>query len=52
MSSRIFLVEDDAEMRRVTRVLLMRSGYRVSEASSAEDALAEISRSLPGRGGH
>jgi DNA-binding response OmpR family regulator len=47
MSSRIFLVEDDAEMRRVTRVLLMRSGYRVSEASSAEDALAEISRSLP-----
>lgn len=47
MSSRIFLVEDDPDMRRVTRVLLMRSGYRVSEASSAEDALAEISRSLP-----
>ncbi|MBK8574315.1 MAG: response regulator transcription factor [Elusimicrobia bacterium] len=47
MSSRIFLVEDDAEMRRVTRVLLARNGYLVSEASSAEDALAEITRSLP-----
>lgn len=47
MSFRIFLVEDDAEMRRVTRVLLKRSGYLVSEASSAEDALAEITRSLP-----
>lgn len=47
MSFRVFLVEDDPDMRRVTRVLLTRKGYRVSEAGSAEDALADISRSMP-----
>lgn len=47
MSARVFLVEDDAEMRRVTRVLLKRNGYLVSECSTAEGALAEINEDLP-----
>jgi DNA-binding response OmpR family regulator len=47
MSARVFLVEDDAEMRRVTRVLLKRNGYLVSESSTAEGALAEINEDLP-----
>lgn len=34
-------------MRRVTRVLLKRSGYLVSESSTAEDALADIHRDVP-----
>jgi DNA-binding response OmpR family regulator len=47
MSARVFLVEDDAEMRRVTRVLLKRNGYLVSECSTAEGALAAINEDVP-----
>lgn len=47
MSGKVFLVEDDSEMRRVTRLFLERSGYKVGEAGSAEEALGELSASLP-----
>ena len=47
MSARVFLVEADAEMRRVTRVLLKRNGYLVSECSTAEGALAAINEDVP-----
>jgi DNA-binding NtrC family response regulator len=35
----ILLVEDEASTRRMTAVVLKRLGYRVQEASSAEEAL-------------
>lgn len=47
MSGKIFLVEDDSEMRRVTRLLLERAGYKVAEAGSAEEALGELAGALP-----
>ena len=47
MSARIFIVEDDAQMRRVTKFLFERNKYKVSQAETAEDALAEISRDPP-----
>ncbi|HEX8985229.1 MAG TPA: ATP-binding protein [Bryobacteraceae bacterium] len=36
----ILLVEDDAEVRRLTREMLLRLGYRVLDAPNAADALA------------
>lgn len=42
----ILLVEDEDMVRRMTRVILERNGYRVLEASCGQDAL-EISRSHP-----
>jgi signal transduction histidine kinase len=47
VSARIFIVEDDAQMRRVTKFLFERNKYKVSQAETAEDALAEISRDPP-----
>lgn len=47
MSAHIFIVEDDPEMRQVTRFLLEQAGHRVSEACSAEEALVEIARAAP-----
>jgi hypothetical protein len=36
---RVFLAEDDAEMRAILRVALTRRGYRVTEAASGTEAL-------------
>jgi DNA-binding response OmpR family regulator len=47
VSAHIFIVEDDPEMRQVTRFLLEQAGHRVSEACSAEEALVEIARAAP-----
>lgn len=47
MSKNIFLVEDDSEMRRITRLLLERAGYRIEEAGAAEEALTEIQKRSP-----
>lgn len=47
MSKTVFIVEDDSEMRRITRLLLERAGYAVQEAGSAEEALAEIRQKRP-----
>ena len=47
MKERIFIVEDDPEMREVTHLLLERAGYRVSEAGSAEEGLAAIQKQIP-----
>lgn len=47
MSKNIFLVEDDSEMRRITRLLLERAGYRIEEAGAAEEALTEIQKKSP-----
>jgi DNA-binding response OmpR family regulator len=47
MSKNIFLVEDDSEMRRITRLLLERAGYLVEESSTAEEAQAEIAKKRP-----
>jgi CheY-like chemotaxis protein len=38
-SETILLVEDEAPIRKITALLLMRLGYRVQEASSGEEAL-------------
>ncbi|MBK8575660.1 MAG: response regulator transcription factor [Elusimicrobia bacterium] len=47
MTTKLLLVEDDLEMRRATRMLLDRAGYRVSEAGSAEEALVAIEKGAP-----
>lgn len=47
MKKNIYIVEDDPEMREVTRLVLERAGYRVSEAGTAEEGLAGIQRNLP-----
>lgn len=47
MKARLLLVEDNLDMRRTARILLDRAGYLVTEAGSAEEALAAIERSLP-----
>lgn len=47
MKKNIFIVEDDPEMRDVTRLVLERAGYRVDEAGTAEEGLAAIQRKLP-----
>ena len=39
---KILLVEDDADLRRVLVLLLERSGYAVTVAASAEEALARL----------
>jgi PAS domain S-box-containing protein len=39
-TERILLVEDEAEVRRVVRMMLEAGGYRVVEAGSGEEALA------------
>lgn len=60
----ILFVDDDDAVRRVTRRALERRGYRIIEASSAEEALEFVERTnpaidlvltdivMPGRGGH
>lgn len=47
MKKTIYIVEDDPEMREVTRLVLERAGYRVSEAGTAEEGLAGIQKTLP-----
>lgn len=47
MTAKLLLVEDDLEMRRATRMLLDRAGYRVTEAGSAEEALVAIEKNPP-----
>ena len=40
--SRILIVDDDAEVRRVLTQMLVRRGYDVSEASNGKEALATL----------
>jgi CheY-like chemotaxis protein len=47
MSKNVFLVEDDSEMRRITRLLLERAGCIVEESSPAEEVQAEIAKKQP-----
>ncbi|MBK8869973.1 MAG: response regulator [Elusimicrobia bacterium] len=47
MKERVYIIEDDPEMREVTRLVLERAGYRVSEAGTAEESLVAIQRELP-----
>lgn len=47
MKENLLLVEDDPDMRRTTRVLLERAGYRVREAGSAEEGLAKLQKDPP-----
>lgn len=47
MSARLLLVEDDPGMRKVTRVLLEKAGYKVWEAGSAEEAMNDLQRRIP-----
>jgi DNA-binding response OmpR family regulator len=47
MKERLLLVEDDPGMRRLTKVLLERVGYRVKEAGTAEEGLALIQKDKP-----
>ncbi len=47
MAKHIFIVDDDALMRRSLAFNLERSGYRVSTAGTAEDALAAARRDPP-----
>lgn len=47
MSRRIILVEDDPDMRRVTRAYLERAGFRVTDVGAAEDVFPLLRRSLP-----
>ncbi len=47
MNKRLLLVEDDPGMRRLTKVLLERVGYRVKEAGTAEEGLALIQKDKP-----
>ncbi|MBL0059390.1 MAG: response regulator [Elusimicrobia bacterium] len=47
MKKTVYIVEDDPEMRDVTRLVLERAGYRVSEAGTAEEGLAGIQKILP-----
>jgi CheY-like chemotaxis protein len=43
-SESILLVEDDAEVRKVTRMILERYGYQVVEAGHGRDAMAVVDR--------
>lgn len=47
MKTRVFLVEDDPEMRQVTRSVFERSGFKVSDAATAEEALADVAQNPP-----
>lgn len=47
MKERVYIIEDDPEMREVTSLVLERAGYRVSEAGTAEESLVAIQRELP-----
>lgn len=47
MTKHILVVDDDALMRRSLSFNLQQSGYRVSSAGNAEDALALAQRDLP-----
>ncbi|CAN5912156.1 response regulator [soil metagenome] len=48
MAGEQILIVDDTEMnRKLLQVLLGAKGYRVSTASSAEDALVELARTPP-----
>lgn len=47
MKKAIYIVEDDPEMREVTRLVLERAGYRVLEAGTAEEGLAGIQKTIP-----
>lgn len=46
-ASPILLVEDDVLLRQAFRILLEDAGYRVTEAGSAAEALAEARRDPP-----
>lgn len=47
MSWSVLLVEDDARVRRVLRLALQDEGYRVSEASTAVEGMAEFGHGTP-----
>ena len=47
MANHILVVDDDALLRRSLSLHLEQSGYRVSSAENAEDALAIAQRDLP-----
>jgi two-component system KDP operon response regulator KdpE len=45
--SRILVVDDEPQIRRTLRTLLIQQGYTVKEAKSGEEALDEIRREMP-----
>ncbi|MBL8023983.1 MAG: response regulator [Elusimicrobia bacterium] len=47
MKPLILLVEDDSEMRNVTRIILNRAGYQVIDVGSAEEALKIVFQESP-----
>lgn len=47
MKGRLLIVEDDPEMRRVTRGLFERAGFRTTAVENAEGALAEMVQAVP-----
>jgi DNA-binding response OmpR family regulator len=47
MKTRVYLVEDDPEMRQVTRSVFERGGFNVSDAATAEEALVEVAQNPP-----
>ena len=44
MGNQILVVDDDAEIREVLRVLLSSEGFQVVQAGSGEEALAYLER--------
>ncbi len=47
IKSKVLIVDDESQMRRLLRVSLERNGYEVSEASNGKQALAEAVRTQP-----
>lgn len=47
MSKRVLIVEDQEDNRRIIRDLLRHAGYQTDEATTGEDAIAQISAQTP-----
>jgi DNA-binding response OmpR family regulator len=43
----VLVIEDDADLRHLLRVLLLREGYRVTEASAGREGLRQFHRTRP-----
>ena len=47
ISSNILIVDDEADLRRLTRNVLAPMGYRLREAADGEEALQEVQKEIP-----